>query len=269
MPEKSLKEKYGPWAVVTGASEGIGQAFAHALAAKGLNLVLVARREVLLKRLATQLQDDYATETKIVVCDLAAPHGMASLLGAVDTLDIGLLVAGAGFGSGGDFLSQQPETEVEMLEVNCRAVLEQAWHFGHRFQNRGCGGMVLFSSVLAFQGTPRSANYSATKAYIQSLAEGLHAEWQPLGIDVIACAPGPTQTGFAKRANLRMGQTASPDTVAKETLAALGKRTTVRPGWLSKLLGWSLSTAPRSLRVRIIGQIMQGMTAHQTPKGGQ
>lgn len=267
MPAQSLKEKYGPWAVVTGASEGIGRAFAHALAAEGLKLVLVARREGLLKQLATQLKDEHATETKIVVCDLSTPEGMVPLLDAADTLDIGLLVAAAGFGSGGDFLSQQAATEVEMLEVNCRAVLEQAWHFGRRFRKQGRGGMVLFSSVLAFQGTPRSANYSATKAYIQSLAEGLHAEWRPLGIDVIACAPGPTQTGFAKRANLRMGQAATPDTVARETLAALGKRTTVRPGWLSKLLGWSLSTAPRSLRVQIIGQIMQGMTAHQTPKG--
>jgi uncharacterized protein len=122
---------------------------------------------------------------------------------------------------------------------------------------------VLMSSLLAFHGTPLSANYAATKAYVQSLAEGLRAEWSAHGVDVIASAPGPIDTGFAKRADMRMAQTLPAAVVARQTLAALGRRGTVRPGWLSKLLGWSLATAPRALRVTIMGRIMGGMTAHQ------
>jgi short-subunit dehydrogenase len=115
------------------------------------------------------------------------------------------------------------------------------------------------SSVLAFQGTPMSANYAATKAYVQSLAEGLGQELKSSGVDVLASAPGPVATGFATRAGIQMALAAAPDRVARATLAALGRQTTVRPGGLSKLLGWSLATAPRALRVMIMGRIMRGM----------
>jgi len=129
--------------------------------------------------------------------------------------------------------------------------------------SRGHGGIVLMSSLLAFQGTPGSAHYAATKAYVQSLAEGLREELRPLGVAVVASAPGPIATGFAARANMRMSMSLGPRVVAAQTLAALGRKTTVRPGWLSKLLGWSLATAPRGLKVKIIGRVMAGMTAHQ------
>lgn len=121
------------------------------------------------------------------------------------------------------------------------------------------------SSVVAFQGTPMSANYAATKAYVQSLAEALRHELRPSGVDVVASAPGPVASGFAARARLRMAHAATPEVVARATLAALGRRATVRPGGLSKLLGWSLATAPRALRVVIMGRIMGGMAAANRP----
>jgi uncharacterized protein len=124
------------------------------------------------------------------------------------------------------------------------------------------------SSLLAFQGCAHTTHYAATKAWVQTFAEGLHAELAGAGVDVIASAPGPVATGFAARANLRMAQTDDADAVAAQTLAALGHRATVRPGRLSKLLGWGLSTAPRALRVRILGTVMGGMTAHQLVAGG-
>jgi uncharacterized protein len=124
------------------------------------------------------------------------------------------------------------------------------------------------SSLLAFQGTPRAAHYAATKAYVQSLAEGLRVEWAPLGVDVIACAPGPIHSGFAARANMKMAQALPAEVVARVTMQALGRRTTVRPGWLSKLLGWSLAMLPRAAQVRVIGQVMNGMTAHQGRPAG-
>jgi short-subunit dehydrogenase len=256
-------ERYGPWAVVTGASDGIGRAFADQLAAKGMNLVLVARRAPLLAELARNLTDRHGVECHVLQLDLSNDEGTRTLIDCTDHLDVGLLVAAAGFGSSGPFLAANPRVEADMLAVNCSSVLTQCWHFGQRFAERGRGGVVLMSSLLAFNGSPLAANYAATKAYIQSLAEGLRREWSLHGIDVIASAPGPIDTGFAARANMRMGQALKPAVVARVTLSALGRQGTIRPGWLSKLLGWSLGTAPRALRVSIMGRIMAGMTAHQ------
>jgi len=255
--------KYGEWAVVTGASEGIGREFARELAASGLNLVLVARRSALLLALAAELSKAHAIQCRVVPADLSTVDGNTALFEATAGLDVGLLVAAAGFGTSGPFLSGQWRVESEMLAVNCAAVVEQCAYFAKRFAARGRGGIVLLSSLVAFQGTPRAAHYAATKAYIQTLAEGLREELKPLGVDVVASAPGPIDTGFAARANMRMSQALAPAVVARQTLAGLGRRTTVRPGWLSKLLGWSLATAPRGLRVRIMGQVMGGMTSHQ------
>lgn len=118
------------------------------------------------------------------------------------------------------------------------------------------------SSLLAFQGVPRAANYAATKAYVQSLAEGLRVELAPFGVDVVASAPGPIHSGFGARAAMTMSMGQTPDVVARTTLDALGRWGTVRPGWLSKLLEASLSFLPRWGRVRILTLVMGGMTKH-------
>lgn len=260
-------KKYGPWAVVTGASEGIGAAFASELASKGLNLVLVARRQDRLSALASRLQSRFNIEVRISPTDLGDMMEANNFLKSTEELEVGLLVAAAGFGSSGPALMTNDLAEAEQIEVNCTAVLIQSLHFGRRFAARGKGGLILFGSLLGFQGTPYSANYAATKAYVQSLAEGLGEELKPSGVDVLSVAPGPIASGFAARANMNLGQTMTPEVVARVSIAALGKKRTVRPGWLSKLLGWGLSTAPRFLRVQIIGSIMAKMTKHQQPGG--
>jgi short-subunit dehydrogenase len=259
----ALAARYGPWAVVTGASDGIGRAFARQLASMGMNLVLVARGAERLAALADELRARHGVACRAVPTDLSDLEATARMIESTRDLDVGLLVAAAGFGSGGPFLAADLRAETEMVDLNCTSVLLQCWHYGHRFSQRGSGGVVLMSSLLAFGGSPLAANYAATKAYVQSLAEGLRSEWAGQGVDVIACAPGPIATGFASRANLRMAQALEPDVVARQTLSALGRRGTVRPGWLSKVLGWSLATAPRAMRVNIMGRIMGGMTAHQ------
>lgn len=250
----------GPWALVTGASSGIGKAFAHALAAQGRPLILVARSGDRLRALATELGAAHGIRCLVFDVDLAQPDAVTRLQAATTRLEVNLLIAAAGFGSSGPFLDSDLETELGMLDVNCRAVLSLCWHLGRRMRERQRGAIVLMSSVLAFQGTPGSVNYAATKAYIQSLAEGLCVELGPHGVQVVASAPGPVATGFAARAGLRMDRTESADEVARQTLAALGRQTTVRPGGLSRTLGWSLAMLPRALRVRVIAQVMKGMT---------
>jgi len=111
---------------------------------------------------------------------------------------------------------------------------------------------------------PRAANYAATKAYVQSFAEALRLELRPLGVDVIASAPGPIRSGFAARASMTMSLAQTPHDVAAATLGALGRRGTVRPGWLSKFLEVSLMCLPRRGRVRIMGVVMAGITRRMT-----
>jgi len=255
-----LTARYGPWAVVTGASDGIGLALARRLAQAGLDLVMVARRAALLEQLATELRASSKVQVLVVAADLSRPEGIAAVLGATAGREVGLLAAAAGFGTSGPFIDGRLEDELALIDVNCRAVAALAHHFGGRFARQGRGGLVLLSSVVAFQGVPRAANYAASKAWVQSLAEGLRAELAPRGVDVLACASGPVTSGFARRAGMQLGQAATPEVVARVTLDALGRRGTVRPGWLSKLLGWSLATLPRWGRVRVMALVMGGMT---------
>lgn len=256
-------QTYGPWAVVTGASSGIGRATAADLAARGLHLVLVARRQAVLDDLATELATAHGVETRVVAADLARSDGLDAVEVATASLDVGLLVAAAGFGTSGPFLNADLDEELEMLAVNGRATLRAAYHFGRRFAERGRGGIVLFGSLVGFQGTPYAAHYAATKAYVQTLAEALHVELAPLGIDVLSSAPGPVHTGFADRADMRMGAALRPEDVVRPTLNALGRKQTVRPGLLTKVLAGSLAPLPRWARVRIMARVMGGMTEHQ------
>ena len=257
-----FQARYGPWAVVTGASDGIGRETALRLAESGIQVVLVARREAVLRELASALSERFGVETHVVAADLSTQGGVEAVVRETRPLDVGLLVASAGFGTSGSFIASPLQLELELLDVNCRAVMALAHEFGRRFAARGRGGIVLMSSLVAFQGVPRAAHYAATKAYVQSLAEGLHIELAPLGVDVVASAPGPIHSGFASRADMQMGFALAPEDVARTTLNALGRKMTVRPGWLSKFLEAALKL-PRGLRVRIMTLVMGGMTRHQ------
>lgn len=256
-------ERYGSWAVVTGASSGIGEAIAKRLAAEGFHLVLVARRLDTLQKMATELAQKYNIEARALPLDLASTNSDEALATACQDLDVGLLIASAGFGTSGSFLSANREQELEMLAVNCRALLSASLHFGKRFAERGRGGIILLSSIVGFQGLPNAAHYAATKAYVQTLAEGLRVELAPHGVDVLAAAPGPTNTGFATRANMKMGDALKPDDLAQPILNALGRRATILPGFLSKLLTYSLVPLPRWAQIQIMGKVMHGMTKHQ------
>ena len=258
----ALAERYGSWALVTGASDGIGREFALAVAEGGMNVVLVARRLDRLHELAGTLRTEHGVEATVLGADLADPEQVDEVLRATDGLDLGLLVACAGFGTSGPFARADLDAELSMLAVNCRATLVMARAAAERFAARGRGGIVLMGSLLGFQGVPGAAHYAATKAYVQTLVEGLGAELAGSGVHVLASAPGPVRTGFADRANLRYDQTESPRTVARQSLAALGRSRTVRPGMLAKVLGGSTSALPRSARVRMMGRVMAGLTAH-------
>lgn len=171
--------KYGSWAVVTGASDGIGKAFAIALAQSGFSLVLVARRHELLEQLAQDLISRFGIECNIVSADLATPNGVNLVIQQTQALDVGLLIAAAGYGTSGAFVDAPIDEELAMIDLNCRAVVALTHHFAKCFKQRGRGGIVLMSSIIAFQGTAQAANYAATKAFIQAFSEGLRIELKP------------------------------------------------------------------------------------------
>ncbi|MEM7675637.1 MAG: SDR family NAD(P)-dependent oxidoreductase, partial [Myxococcota bacterium] len=235
-PHKQLSprwQRYGPWAVVTGASDGIGRQIAEQLADAGLNLVLVARREAVLGALANEIRTRTGVEVTLLIVDLSQRASVQHVLDSTAQLDVGLLVAAAGFGTSGYLVDGDLEQELNMIDVNCRALLHMTHAFGRRLRQRERGGIILMSSLVGFQGVPRAANYAGTKAYVQSLAEGLSHELGPWGVDVLASAPGPVRSGFAERANMRMTAAIDPQTVARETLARLGRARVVRPGFMT------------------------------------
>lgn len=236
-----MKKKYGPWALVTGASDGIGLAICRELANQGMNLILCARRGTLLRNLSKGLER-FGVEVLVHPCDLSQPEDLEELVDLSSQFDVGLLVNAAGFGTSGSFLNTLLQDEEGMLEVNCKASLHLSHVFAQRLSLRGGGGIVLFSSIVAFQGVPRAAHYAATKAYIQTLGEAMADELKPKGVDVLVTAPGPVVSGFASRANMEIKAGASPESVAKGTLRALGKRVTVRPGLRTKFLELALKT---------------------------
>lgn len=260
MTPQDWHHRYGPWALVTGASDGIGRAFAEALAGRGLSVVLVARRRAALETVAAEIARRHGVATQTIAADLGTAAGVQAVIDETATLDLGLLVAAAGFGTAGSFLATGLDDELEMIDVNCRAVAAMAKACAARFALRGRGGLILFGSIVAYQGVPNAANYAATKAYVQTLAEGLRHELKPLGVDVLSCAPGPVHSGFAGRARMEMGQAMQPAEVARDALAALGRKTTVWPGVMSKILIGSLATLPRFARTAIMSRIMAGMT---------
>lgn len=261
--QADLKARYGGAALVTGASDGIGEAFARNLARAGFDLILVARRQERLEALANELAQGSGVRATPLAADLSGREGVAATLAETAKTDIGLFVAAAGFGASGNFVDNDIADELDMLDVNCRAVLQMTHAFARRFIARGRGGIVLMGSLLGFQGVARAANYAATKAYIQTLVEGLRPELKPKGVDIISVAPGPVRSGFAARAKMDMGAAARPDEVPGPALEALGRATTTRPGALSKLLEASMTGLPRRARSAILGRVMAGMTKAQ------
>ncbi len=263
VPTDPFHQKYGPWALVTGASDGIGEAITKKLAAEKLNVLLVARRAEKLGALSRSISTEYGIDAEAVIADLGTNAGLAQVLEKAQSLDIGLYVACAGFGTAGHFADNAAQTELNMIDVNCKALAAIAHPLARAMRQRRRGGMIFMSSIVAFQGVGNSANYAASKAYVQSLAEGLAIELAPFNVDILASAPGPVATGFSTRADMQMTGAATAARVADATLAALGRTRTTRPGLKSKILGYGLGTLPRRLRSSILTNVMTEMTKHR------
>ncbi len=228
--------KYGPWAVIAGASEGLGAAFASALAARGLHLLLLARRAELLASVAESLRARHGVEVRTAACDLARPDLAAALTELTAGLDVGLAVYNAAFAPIGALLDRPLDDLLRVVDVNVRGPLVFARTLAPGLVARGRGGVVLMSSLAGFQGTPRVATYAASKAFNIVLGEGLWAELAPRGVDVLTSCAGAIRTpGYAKAAAGDAPGTLDADAVAEKTLDALGRGPLVVPGATNQL----------------------------------
>lgn len=171
-----FQSKYGPWAVVTGANAGIGKAIAHELAARKLNIVAVARRENLLEALKDELEEQYGVQVRILAFDLTEPDAVAKIDRATQDVVIGLIVPAAGMAVADEFTATAPERNTAMVRLNMVVPMQLVQLFAGKMVERRRGGVLLVSSLFAYQGIPYVANYAATKAYILTLGEALHVE---------------------------------------------------------------------------------------------
>jgi short-subunit dehydrogenase len=171
--------RYGSWAIVAGASEGIGATYAEALAAGGLNIVLVARRAELLQSLASELSTKYNVDTRIIAIDLASSNAVEQIAENTKDVEVGLLVYNAAFSAIGPFLERPLEDHIKEINTNAFTPLRLIYLFADQMLARGRGGIVLMSSLSAFQGSAYISTYAATKAFNIVLAEGL---WEECGV---------------------------------------------------------------------------------------
>jgi short-subunit dehydrogenase len=260
MNKSTFLKKYGTWAIVTGATDGLGKQFAMQLAAIGFNLVVVARRKNLLDDLSKELNASYKVDCISIDLDLSTNDAVTLLYEKTSHIDIGLIVAAAGFGTSANLIDADIKVEKQLIDLNCRSLMEMSHIFGKKFSTQKKGGMILISSLLGFHGAFGTANYAASKAYVQALGEALYFELRKHNVDVLTVAPGPINTGFAAAAGMEFSMALKPENVAKQSLAALGKKITLLPGFLSKFLYLSLSMLVfRNLKVMVMGMVMKTM----------
>jgi hypothetical protein len=251
-----LSDRYGPWAVVAGASEGIGAAFATALARAGLRVVLTARRPEPLDALAKSLRGATGAEVRTVAADLGTPSGRDALAAATVGLDIGLLVVNAAYVPVGPFLDRDADDLQRAVDLNVTAPVRLARHYLPAMVERGRGGLILMSSLAGQQGSPGISTYAATKAFGAVLAEGLWAELRGRGVDVLACVAGAVETpGLRQAMSKRAPGTVTPEAVADAALRALGHGPRVVPGALMKVSGALMPRLlPRRAAIAVIAK---------------
>jgi len=229
-------KKYGPYALVAGGSDGLGFAFAEAIARRGLNLILIARQENRLKTAANQLKEKYGVDVIAVAANLADFDRVRQLLGSL-TVSIGLLVYNAAFAPIGLFEKTSEEHLALAAAVNVKAPLLLAKLLSAPMIEHKRGGIVLMSSLAGAQGSPNLAAYAATKSFNTILAEGLWKELKPHGIDVLACCAGAILTpGYQEAEKTKPAPgTLKADEVAEQTLNALGNGPVIIPGVINQI----------------------------------
>ena len=255
-------ERYGPWALVAGASDGVGAAFAEAIARRGVNVVLLARRRDVLVQVAEDISRRTGVETRSLAMDLAAPNAVESIISATADIEIGLLVYCAGADADiVPFLENTLTAAELMVQRNCVVPMQLTHHYGQAMVRRGRGGIMLLSSGAAFVGMPNMASYCATKAFDMVFSEALWCELKDKGVDSLGVVLGETDTPSLRRAREARGLAgpdepvvgaASPDEVVTAAFASLGKEPTCMAGKQIRRGARLIFPIPRGMLVRLM-----------------
>jgi uncharacterized protein len=260
-----MKDLQGKWGIITGASSGFGVDFAHLLAERGANLVLVARRVQPMEELATELRNKHGSKVHVEAMDLARPgvgEELKSRLAAA-SIEVDLLINNAGYGLYGDFLDQPLAASLNMMQLNMLSLTELTHVFAKDMVARGKGQILLVSSIGGYQSTPLYAAYSASKAFVLLFGEALHEELKNKGVTVTVLSPGVTATSFLAVSGqkptfyqrLYMMQSRP---VAEIGLAALrAGRASIVPGWMNAITTWSNRLAPRYIQRKLAHRLMK------------
>src|SRR6266403_2417161 len=254
------RERFGPWALVTGASSGIGKEFARQIAASGINVVLVARRDALLAELGRAISQEFDVEYCALAMDLSQEGLIAGLADATHDIDIGLVVSNAGTGNPGEFLKLNRQLLQKTLRLSTMAHLDIAHHFGAKLAERRRGGIILAGAMGAENGVPCMANDGAAKAYVHSLGEALHYEFKPQGVYVTVLAAGFTNTAVLGKFGLDPKtmplKPMSVEQCASEALSGLRKnRSKVVPGRMNRIMNALVpASLARKLEADLLGK---------------
>ncbi len=252
-------------ALITGASAGLGEGFARALAAKGDDLILIARRADRLEALRAELTAKHGVAVEVIVGDLMTHEGLAAVVGPLYDRKqrIDTLINNAGFGAHGDFVWADLRDQLGMIDLNCRVLVELTHAILPGMVNRGSGGILNIASTAAFQPGPWMAVYYASKAFVLSFSEALHEEVRGTGVHVTALCPGPTRTEFADVAGMHDSAlfqrlAGDADTVIRDGLAALKANRAVKVSGAANALGaGGVRFLPRVLARRLAGGLQK------------
>ena len=257
----NFKEKYGAWALVTGATSGIGNALAHQLAQKGLSIILVARKEAELQDAAKLLSTKYQVETKTISADLSNPEGIQTVVRQSENMEIGLLVLAAGLEVNGAFEKNDILREMQVVQVNISATLQLTHHFSKSMINRHKGGIILVASLSGHMPNPYFANYAGTKAYMLNFGASLYGEFKPKGVDVTVLSPGLTNTPMISNNGVDWSKTPMqampPEAVAQAAIDALGKKFLAIPGGKNKIMAAMAKHSPLQMQASMNEKMMK------------
>jgi hypothetical protein len=252
-------KSYGPWAIIAGASEGIGVSFAQQLGRAGINLVLIARQKTLLEQVAREVGAERSVQVRVLPLDLTRPDVLDRIREATDDLDVGLVVFNAGASTGlGTFLDASIDDVLKAVHLGPVVQTSLAHHFGKKMAARKRGGIILIGSLAGNAGAATTVLYGAAKAFAQVFAEGLWSELKPLGVDVLYAVLGATRTPARERVGLKDDPAqfvAEPDDVARECLDNIANGPVLVPAHLAEAFQM-FSSMPRRQAAEMMTQLL-------------
>lgn len=261
----NLKQKYGTTAMVAGASEGIGAAFAASLAAEGIDLVLIARRKEPLELLSAKLKNEFKVNVTCISCDLSLPDAAQILEKSLNGVEINILVYNAALSAIGPFLENQAEYLSAAPRVNMITPLNMVYLIGEKMIKKEKGAIILMTSMAGFQGSGYLSLYAATKAFNRILGESLWYEWKNSGVDIIACCAGATATpGYIntrpEKTSFFTPRVLDPAEIPNECFRKLGKQPSWITGRSNRIASFIMQKIlPRKMAINIMGDTTRKM----------